>query len=88
MSNPHIKTVVQCGAPNCKNVRAEANHWFIVIDDVQPSGMMFGVWPFTMEILESVASAVPVCGEECLAKMVSRVLGVRKVWDAEAQAAK
>lgn len=74
MANPYVTTVIRCAGPDCKQVKGETNHWWMVLEWTKAFRSYF-VRPLNMTCLEDDPSWMPVCGEQCLERVCSQIRG-------------
>lgn len=74
-----VKTTFFCAS--CGRVRQEANHWFVVYARPTEGGMEIGGIPaiycvtrFNGDRTRLADYEFPVCGEECLTKVTTKVI--------------
>jgi len=75
--NPHIHSIVTCAGPNCGKQKGAVNRWWIILParaaGRDPADVNDGLLlvPFNASLLSS-ADAMPVCGIECVHKIMSQ----------------
>ena len=78
MANPYVTTVIRCAGPDCKQVKGETNHWWMILKEwAAPYGQgnAYSVAPLDTEIILKEWKWMPVCGEQCLERVCSQIRG-------------
>jgi len=89
-TNPYlVPATVRCAGPNCQKVKGETNHWFTVAPNTTTDGpysSILTVWRGAQAVYELDSSFLPVCGEECLQKVISHILHTPRQEEAKQEA--
>jgi hypothetical protein len=67
--NPYQVTTVRCAAPGCSNLRRQANHWFVAVEQEDA----FFCRPYLHDA-QIATTEKPVCGQACAQKIFERYL--------------
>ena len=91
MANPYIDQFsVRCSEPTCKRVKQTTNNWFIARifpeSGERASELILDAWD---ETIAGQDNSLPLCGEGCATRMVSKFMSdVKTGLEAKAKAAK
>ena len=82
MSNPFIQTTITCAAPNCGKTKQGSNHWFLAqLHNSHGPTVSVGTWS---DVDARQDDVLPLCGDECVIRLVQKYLSDMKVQSQEA----
>jgi hypothetical protein len=85
MANPYIDQFsVHCAGPNCGHTKLSTNNWYTVRIFPESGELILDAWD---EAIAAQDNSLPLCGEACAIRMVSRFMADVKT-GLEAKAAK
>lgn len=78
--NPYITLIVKCAAPGCGKTKGVTNHWWVMIPQLAISPDLCGPYllPFSVDATRISPHALPLCGESCATKMLSKYMSEMK----------
>jgi hypothetical protein len=81
MPNSHIVITVKCAGPNCERVcpimgRDVQLGWWMVSEEKKNGRPLISITDFDYAELATNEKALPVCGQDCMSKLVSRFMSI------------